>query len=150
MVGPLGEVVPLFRPASRKRGEDGTTTLRRRDVGAEKGLLVYSLKPKFFSRFKALRSMVSASWGPSKNPSPNCTKLSSDPFLSFASLRWFPFLCDTLKKAWKYITKVSAEKSLNVSLPLAPGSAHPLQLNNKTYNSKSGKITVFFKCKVGF
>jgi len=34
MVGLLGVVVSPFRPISRERGGDRTTTLRRRDVGA--------------------------------------------------------------------------------------------------------------------
>jgi len=32
MVGPLGKVISPFRPTSRKRGRDRTTTLKRRDV----------------------------------------------------------------------------------------------------------------------
>jgi len=34
MVGPLGKFVSPFRPTTRKRGGDCTTTMRRRDVGA--------------------------------------------------------------------------------------------------------------------
>jgi len=34
MVGPLGKVASPFRPTTRKRGRDRTTTIMRRDVGS--------------------------------------------------------------------------------------------------------------------
>jgi len=34
MVGPLGVVISQFRPTSRERGGNRTTTLMQRDVGA--------------------------------------------------------------------------------------------------------------------
>jgi len=40
MVGPLGVVVLPFRPTSRIEGRGRTTTLRRRDVGAVKMLIL--------------------------------------------------------------------------------------------------------------
>jgi len=55
MNGPLGVVVSPFRPTTRMRSEDLTTTLKRRDVGAvnsrQNGLEAY--KGVNFSRFCA-------------------------------------------------------------------------------------------------
>jgi len=59
------------------------------------GSYVHSLRTKFFSRFKALRSLASA--GPSKEPLSQLYKAFIRPVFSFASPGWFPFRCNTLK-----------------------------------------------------
>jgi len=61
------------------------------------GSHVQSLRTKF-SRFKALRSIASASWGPSKEFLYQPYKAFIRLVLSYASPRWNPFLCDTPKK----------------------------------------------------
>jgi len=57
-----------------------------------------SLRTKFFPRFKELRSVASASWGPSKESLSQLHKAFIRPDLSYASPGWYPFFCDTLKK----------------------------------------------------
>ena len=56
---------------------------------------IHSLKAKFFPRLKALRSIASATWGPSKESLTILYKAFVRPVLSYASPGWYPFLCDT-------------------------------------------------------
>ena len=52
---------------------------------------VLSLRKKFLSRFRAFRSIASASWGPSKESLCTLYKPFIRPILTFASPGWFPF-----------------------------------------------------------
>ena len=56
---------------------------------------VSSLKAKFFPRLKALRCISASSWGPSKESLSVLYKSFHRPFLTYASLGWFPFLSVT-------------------------------------------------------
>jgi len=57
------------------------------------GLHVHYLCPKFFPRFKALRSIASASWCPSKESLSQLYKALILPVLLYTSPGWFSFLC---------------------------------------------------------
>ena len=59
------------------------------------GAHVQSLCSKFYPRQKALRSMVTVSWGPIKESLSLLYKAFVRPMLTYASLGWFPFLCNT-------------------------------------------------------
>ena len=54
---------------------------------------VSSLKAKFFPRLKALRCISASSWGPSKESLSVLYKSFLRPLLTYASPKWFPFLC---------------------------------------------------------
>ena len=56
---------------------------------------VLSLRKKFHSRFRALRSIASASWGPSKESICILYKAFILPILTYASPGWFPFSSPT-------------------------------------------------------
>ena len=56
---------------------------------------VQSLCSKFYPRHKALRSIATASWGPTKESLSLLYKAFVRPVLTYASPGWFPFLCDT-------------------------------------------------------
>jgi len=62
------------------------------------GSHVQSLRTKFFSRFKALRFIASATWCPFKKSLSQLYKASIRPVLSYVFPEWYPFLCDTPKK----------------------------------------------------
>jgi len=51
MVGPLGVIVSPFRPTSRKKGGDRTTTLRRRDV-SQKSHVEVAMRYRIGSQIK--------------------------------------------------------------------------------------------------
>ena len=70
----------LFNPTPKFLGVTFDRTL---SFGAH----VQSLCSKFYPRHKALRSIATASWGP--------TKAFVRPVLTYASPGWFPFLCNT-------------------------------------------------------
>ena len=59
------------------------------------GAHVQSLCSKFYPRHKALRSIATASWGPTKESLSLLYKAFVRPVLTYASPGWFPFLCDT-------------------------------------------------------
>ena len=59
------------------------------------GVHVQSLCSKFYSRHKALRYIATASWGPTKQSLSLLYKAFVLPVLTYASLGWFPFLCNT-------------------------------------------------------
>ena len=59
------------------------------------GALVQSLCSKFCPRHKALHSIATASWGPTKESLSLVCKAFVRPVLTYASLGWFPFLCNT-------------------------------------------------------
>ena len=52
---------------------------------------VFSLKTKFFPRFKALRCISASSWDPTKESLSLLYKAFLRPLLTYASPRWFPF-----------------------------------------------------------
>ena len=56
---------------------------------------VLSLRKKFHSRFRAFRSIASASWGPSKESFCTLYKAFIRPILTYASPGWFPFSSPT-------------------------------------------------------
>ena len=56
---------------------------------------VLSLRIKFHSRFRAFRSIASASWGPSKESLCTLYKAFIRPILTYASPGWFPFSSPT-------------------------------------------------------
>ena len=56
---------------------------------------VLSLRKKFHSRFRAFRSIASASWGPSKESLCTLYKAFVRPILTYASPGWFPFSSPT-------------------------------------------------------
>ena len=56
---------------------------------------VQSLCSKFYPRHKALRSIATASWGPTKESFSLLHKAFVRSVLTYASPGWFPFLCNT-------------------------------------------------------
>ena len=56
---------------------------------------VLSLRKKFYNRFRAFRSIASASWGPSKESLCTFYKAFIRPILTYASPGWFPFSSPT-------------------------------------------------------
>ena len=56
---------------------------------------IVSLKKKFYPRLKALRSIASSSWGPSKESLSHLYKAFIRPVLTYASPGWFPFTCSS-------------------------------------------------------
>ena len=59
------------------------------------GAHVQSLCSKFYPRHKALLSIATASWGPTKESLSLLYKAFVRPVLTYASPGWFPFLCNT-------------------------------------------------------
>ena len=59
------------------------------------GAHVQSLCSKFYPCHKALRSIATASWGPTKESLSLLYKAFVRPVLTYASPGWFPFLCNT-------------------------------------------------------
>ena len=59
------------------------------------GAHVQSLCSKFYPRHKALRSIATASWGPTKESLSLLYKAFVRSVLTYASPGWFPFLCNT-------------------------------------------------------
>ena len=59
------------------------------------GAHVQSLYSKFYPHHKALRSIPTASWGPTKESLSQLYKAFVRPVLTYASPGWFPFLCNT-------------------------------------------------------
>ena len=58
------------------------------------GAHVQSLFSKFYSRHKALRSIATASWGPTKESLSLLYKVFVRPVLTYTSPGWFPYLCN--------------------------------------------------------
>ena len=54
-----------------------------------------SCVPNSYPRHKALRSIATASWGPTKESLSLLYKAFVRPVLTYASPGWFPFLCNT-------------------------------------------------------
>ena len=59
------------------------------------GVHVQSMCSKFYPQHKALRSIATASWGPTKESFSVLYKVFVHPVLTYASPGWFPFLCNT-------------------------------------------------------
>ena len=59
------------------------------------GAHVQSHCSKFYPRHKALRSIATASWGPTKESLSLLYKAFVQPVLTYGSPGWFPFLCNT-------------------------------------------------------
>ena len=78
----------LFNPIPKFLGVTFDRTL---SFGAH----VQSLCSKFYPRHKALRSIATASWGPTKESLSLLYKAFVRPVLTYASPGWFPFLCNT-------------------------------------------------------
>ena len=78
----------LFNPTPKFLGVTFDQTL---SFGAH----VQSLCSKFYPRYKALRSIATASSGPTKESLSLLYKAFVRPVLSYASPGWFPFLCNT-------------------------------------------------------
>ena len=78
----------LFNPTPKFLGVTFDRTL---SFGAH----VQSLCSKFYPRHKALRSIATASWGPTKESLSLLYKAFVRPVLTYASPGWFPFLCNT-------------------------------------------------------
>ena len=84
---PLG-LPSLFNPTPKFLGVTFDRTLF---FGAH----VQSLCSKIYPRHKALRSIATASWGPTKESLSLLYKAFVRPVLTYASPGWFPFLCNT-------------------------------------------------------
>ena len=78
----------LFNPTPKFLGVTFDRTL---SFGAH----VQSLCSKFFPRHKALRSIATASWGPTKESLSLLYRAVVRPVLTYASPGWFPFLSNT-------------------------------------------------------
>ena len=78
----------LFNPTPKFLGVTFDRTL---SFGAH----VQSLCSKFYPRHKALRSIATASWGPTKESLSLLYKAFVRSVLTYASPGWFPFLCNT-------------------------------------------------------
>ena len=78
----------LFNPTPKFLGVTFDRTL---SFGAH----VQSLCSKFYPRHKALRSITTASWGPTKESLSLLCKAFDRSVLTYASPGWFPFLCNT-------------------------------------------------------
>ena len=78
----------LFNPTPKFLGVTFDRTL---SFGAH----VQSLCSKFYPRHKALRSIATASWGPTKESLSLLHKAFVRSVLTYAFPEWFPFLCNT-------------------------------------------------------
>ena len=78
----------LFNPTPKFLGVTFDWTL---SFGAH----VQSLYSKLYPRYKALRSIATASWDPTKESLTLLYKAFVRPVLTYASLGWFPCLCNT-------------------------------------------------------
>ena len=78
----------LFNPTPKFLGVTFDWTL---SFGAH----VQSLCSKFYPRHNTLRSIATASWGPTKESLSLLYKAFVRPVLTYASPGWFPFLCNT-------------------------------------------------------
>ena len=94
---------------------------------------IHSLKAKFFPRLKALRSIASATWGPSKESLCHLYKSFLRTILCYASPGWFPFISPSSllplerlhRSACRVIT--GCLSSSPVSLLLLESGLSPLQ-----------------------
>ena len=90
----------LFNPTPKFLGVTFDRTL---SFGAH----VQSLCSKFYTRHKALRSIATASWGPTKQSLSLFYKAFVRPVLTYASPGWFPFLCNTATNHLKVLHRAA-------------------------------------------
>ena len=98
------------------------------------GVHVQSLCSKFYPRHKALRSIATASWGPTKESLSLLYKAFVRPVLTYASPGWFPFLCNTATNHLEVLHRAACRvitgclSSTPSSLLLLEAQLHPLKL----------------------
>ena len=98
------------------------------------GAHVQSLCSKFYPRHKALRSIATATWGPTKESLSLLYKAFVRPVLTYASPGWFPFLCNTATNHLKVLHRAACRvttgclSSTLSSLLLLEAQLPPLKL----------------------
>ena len=117
----------LFNPTPKFLGVTFNRTL---SFGAH----VQSLYSKFYPRHKALRSIATSSWGPTKESLFLLYKAFVRPVLTYASPGWFPFLCNTATNHLEVLHRTACRvitgclSSTPSSLLLLEAQLHPLKL----------------------
>ena len=117
----------LFNPTPKFLGVTFDRTL---SFGAH----VQSLCPKFYPRHKALRSIATASCGSTKESLSLLYKAFVRPVLTYASPKWFSFLCDTANNHLKVLHRTACRvitgylSSTLSSLILLEAQLPPLKL----------------------
>ena len=97
-------------------------------------VVVQFLCSKFYPRLKALRSIATASWGPTKESFSLLCKAFVQPVLTYASPGWFPFLCNTATNYFEILHKAACRviigclSSTPSSLLLLEAQLPPLKL----------------------
>ena len=84
------------------------------------GAHVQSLCSKFYSRQKALRSIATASWGPTKESLSLLYKAFVRPVLTYASPGWFHSFATPQPITGKFYTELHAGSLLDASHPPPP------------------------------
>ena len=126
----------LFNPTPKFLGVTFGRTL---SFGAH----VQSLCSKFYLCHKALRSIATAPWGPTKEALSLLYKAFVRPVLTYASPEWFPFLCNTATNHLKVLHRAACRvitgclSSTPFSLLLLEAQLPPLKLTleHQTHNS---------------
>ena len=101
------------------------------------GAHVQSLCYKFYPRHKALRSIATASWGPTKESLSLLYKTLVRPVLTYTSPGWFPFLCNTATNHLEVLHRAACRvitgclSSIPSSLLLLEAQLPPLKLTLK-------------------
>ena len=117
----------LFNPTPKFLGVTFDRTL---SFGAH----VQSLSSKFYPRHKALCSIATVSWGPTKETLSLLYKAFVRPVLTYASPGWFPFLCNTATNHLEVLHRVACRvitgclSSTPSSLLLLEAQLPPLKL----------------------
>ena len=118
----------LFNPTLKFLGVTFDRTL---SFGAH----VQSLCSKSYPRHKALCSIATASWGPTKESLSLLYKAFVRPVLTYASPGWFPFLCNTTTNHLEVLHRAACRvitgclSSIPSSLLLLEAQLPPLKLN---------------------
>ena len=110
----------LFNPTPKFLGVTFDQTL---SFGAH----VQSLCSKFYSRHKALRSIATASWGPTKESLSLLYKAFVRLVLTYASPGWFPLLCNTATNHLEVLHRAAC-RFITGCLSSTPSSLLLLQL----------------------
>ena len=117
----------LFNPTPKFLGVTFDRTL---SFGAH----VQSLCSKFYPRHKALRSIATASWGPTKELLSLLYKAFVRSVLTYACPGWFPFLCNTATNHLEVLHRTACRVNTGClfstpsSLLLLEGQLPPLKL----------------------
>ena len=82
---------------------------------------VQTLCSKFYPRHKALRSIATTSWGPTKESLSPLYKAFVRPVLTYASPGWFPFLCNTATNHLEVLHRAAC-RVITGCLPSTPSS----------------------------